>query len=106
MRGGEALLLLGEELTQYFVDGRRLSGFRHSLHLQKACSRHGDHLGVRPQVVAPIFEDETEPPTFVWFESPAELVPCQAASVDDDVVRTAPVALRAPHKAALDVIVS
>src|SRR5918995_5783764 len=84
---GEPLLLLDEEFGQRFVDGRHSSYPRHWLHLLSVWSRHGDHLGVRPQVVARIFKPEAEAPTFVWFDCLAELVRCQAAAVDNDVVR-------------------
>jgi hypothetical protein len=76
------------------------------LHLLSAPSRHGDHVCVRPHVVARIFEHEAKAPTFIWFERLAELVPCQAAAVDSDVVRTTGLTLAAPDESAFDAVVS
>jgi len=103
---GEPLLLLDEEFGERLVEGRPPSCPRHRLYPLSARSRHGDHVRVRPPVVARIFEHEAEAPTFVWFECVADLVPCQKAAIDNDVVRTTALTLAAPDEPACDVVVS
>lgn len=53
-----------------------------------------------------VLEHEAEAPAFVWLECLSELVPCQSATVDNDVVRTTVLTLAAPDESAFDVVVS
>src|SRR5918996_1735730 len=56
-----------------------------------SASAAGRRTDLRPEAGAP---------TFIWFERPAELVPCQTAGVNHDVVRPTLLTLVAPDESA------